>query len=127
MQFGPLQRRRHGQSIVPMINLVFLLLIFFLMTAQIAPPEPFPVTPPEARADPAGPAPDTLYIATDGMLAYETARDAEVFEALRQRPADAGPLAIRADADLQAAGLAELLPRLAESGIAGITLIAGHP
>ena len=28
-------------STVPMINIVFLLLIFFLITAQIAPPAPF--------------------------------------------------------------------------------------
>ncbi|MEM1152412.1 MAG: biopolymer transporter ExbD, partial [Pseudomonadota bacterium] len=30
-------RKRRAENYVPMINVVFLLLIFFLMTAQIAP------------------------------------------------------------------------------------------
>ncbi|MGR3522560.1 MAG: biopolymer transporter ExbD, partial [Paracoccus sp. (in: a-proteobacteria)] len=34
-----------------MINVVFLLLIFFLLTAQIAPAPPFDVTPPDSRSD----------------------------------------------------------------------------
>lgn len=38
MQFDLPQRRSRPESVVPMINIVFLLLIFFLMTAQIAPP-----------------------------------------------------------------------------------------
>lgn len=46
MDFAPPKRRPRAESIVPMINVVFLLLIFFLMTAQIAPPDPFEVAPP---------------------------------------------------------------------------------
>ncbi|MGB1619323.1 MAG: biopolymer transporter ExbD, partial [Flavobacteriales bacterium] len=32
-----------------MTDLVFLLLIFFLMTSRLAPPDPFEVTPPQAE------------------------------------------------------------------------------
>ncbi|NHX27772.1 biopolymer transporter ExbD, partial [Escherichia coli] len=46
MQFPQHPRRDRGENIVPMINVVFLLLIFFLMTAQIGPPAPIDVTPP---------------------------------------------------------------------------------
>ena len=127
MDFGPIPRRKRGESIVPMINVVFLLLIFFLMTAQITPPEPFPITPPEAEAEPAEAMPDTFYIAADGSFAYETARDRAVFEALRGRAPDAWPLTIRADADLPASVLATLLPELAAIGITDIALIAGAP
>ncbi|MBL4543543.1 MAG: biopolymer transporter ExbD, partial [Rhodobacteraceae bacterium] len=42
---------RPREPVVPMINVVFLLLIFFLMAAVIAPPEPFGVTLPRAAAD----------------------------------------------------------------------------
>ncbi|WP_322867174.1 biopolymer transporter ExbD [Aquicoccus sp. G2-2] len=38
-------RRPRGEAILPMINVVFLLLIFFLMTAELAPPEPVAVAP----------------------------------------------------------------------------------
>ena len=51
MRFAPpgARPRRPRESAVPMINIVFLLLIFFLMTATIAPPAPFAVTPPAAE------------------------------------------------------------------------------
>ena len=55
MQFPDPPRRKPPESIVPMINVVFLLLIFFLMTAQIAPPDPFEINPPDSAqaGDPA--------------------------------------------------------------------------
>ena len=40
MQIDMPKRRPRGESIIPMINVVFLLLIFFLLTAQIAPADP---------------------------------------------------------------------------------------
>ena len=47
MEFAPASRpHTPRESVVPMINVVFLLLIFFLMTAQITAPTPVEVTPP---------------------------------------------------------------------------------
>ena len=49
MDFAPRRPARPArENIVPMINVVFLLLVFFVMTAQIAPPDPFDIAPPEA-------------------------------------------------------------------------------
>jgi biopolymer transport protein ExbD len=51
MDFGRARPRPRGESVVPMINVVFLLLIFFVMTATIVPPDPFAARPPSsARA-----------------------------------------------------------------------------
>lgn len=123
MQFSPPRPRRHGrENIVPMINVVFLLLIFFLMTAQIAPPEPFEVTPPASSAEEPVAASDTLYISADGTLAYNTARGDAVWPLLAGRTGDA-PLAVRADGGLDGGVWAALLPRLAEAGIARISLV----
>ncbi|TCO70504.1 ExbD/TolR family protein [Rhodovulum euryhalinum] len=106
--------RPHGESIVPMINVVFLLLIFFLMSARIAPPEPFATAPPVAgAADPV--AGDTLFLAADGALAYGAARGEAVFAALAGRDGET-PLVIRADAGVEAAALARLANRLAAAG-----------
>ena len=55
-------RRPRGESIIPMINVVFLLLIFFLLTAQIAPSTPFPLTPPDSASDIPAEARDVLFI-----------------------------------------------------------------
>lgn len=114
LDFGTDTRRQRGESIVPMINVVFLLLIFFLMSARIAPPDPFETAPPAAR----GGVPvegDTLHVSAEGALAYGAARGDAVFQALAERGRET-PLAIRADAGLEAATLARLAGRLAAAG-----------
>ncbi len=131
MNFGPAQPpRRRGLTqdgaIVPMINVVFLLLIFFLMTAQITPPDPFTITPPAATAVPADTAAATLFISADGALSYGGAADAVALALLASHPAD-HPLHVRADAALGAAELARLLPQIAGAGIETIRLITVTP
>ncbi|MEX5726649.1 biopolymer transport protein ExbD [Rhodovulum iodosum] len=122
MQFAPLSRpRRPRESVVPMINVVFLLLVFFLMTAQIAPPDPVEVSPPTAPGA-ALPEADTLYADAQGGLAYGTARGDAVFAALAARDTGA-PLILRADAGLEARALAGILRRLAEAGQTRVSLV----
>lgn len=104
-----------------MINVVFLLLIFFLMTAQIAPPPPLEVELPTSESDEAAEGPATLYLAADGTLAFREARGDAVFAALAAEPPET--LLIRADAAVPAARLAELLPRLAAVGITGTAIV----
>ncbi|WP_201150810.1 ExbD/TolR family protein [Rhodovulum sulfidophilum] len=65
-----------GESIVPMINVVFLLLIFFLMSARLVPPAPFEAEPP--RADGAEPAAgEMLHLSASGDLAFGAARGSD--------------------------------------------------
>ncbi|MGM0585578.1 MAG: ExbD/TolR family protein [Pseudomonadota bacterium] len=116
-------RREGRESVVPMINVVFLLLIFFLMTARIAPPEPLEVSPPEAQRPGAAAPGAALHVSADGSLAYEGARGEAVFAALAAREGDA-PLRVRADARLEAAELARVLARLSEAGLARVELAA---
>ena len=110
------------ESVTPMINVVFLLLIFFLMTATIAPPEPFEIAPPQAQAEPASTeTPDTLHLAADGRMAFGEARGDAALEAVSGAGSAAAgqgaPLALRADAGLEAAALARVLARLGERGV----------
>lgn len=56
--------------IMPLINIVFLLLIFFLVAGIIREPDPFEVTPPQSTAE----APEAaeafqVYVAADGTVA----------------------------------------------------------
>lgn len=119
-------RRRAAENIVPMINVVFLLLIFFLMTSQIAPPEPIEVSPPTAELEAPRDAELTLYIGADGEVAYRDERGDAAIAAVAAR-ADAGALSIRADAAVEASEVAALLPRLAEAGFASVTLVTAAP
>lgn len=120
MQFTrPPPPRPARENIVPMINVVFLLLIFFLMTAQIAPPEPFEITPPASDSAAQAEGADVLYVAADGALAYGAARGAAVFAALRGTRA----VQMRADAALPAGRLAGLLAQLRAAGVTDVTLV----
>ncbi|WP_371037298.1 ExbD/TolR family protein [Rhodosalinus sp. FB01] len=122
MEFSRPPARTRPEAIVPMINVVFLLLIFFLMTAEIAPPAPFDVTPPQAGAETGAEAGAVLHVSAAGRVAFGGAEGAAAWEALAARDAGAGPLTVRADATLPAAEFAALLRRLAETGAAEIEL-----
>ncbi|MGA9434286.1 MAG: biopolymer transporter ExbD [Roseobacter sp.] len=125
MDFSPShQTRPRGEPIVPMINVVFLLLIFFLMSAQITPPDPFQMTPPESAAENDLRSQDTLYLSEVGGLWYENLADDAVWDALSAR-ADDTPLRIKADHAIPARVLADILPKLAASGVGETVLVVG--
>ncbi|MFX0546035.1 ExbD/TolR family protein [Roseovarius sp. S1116L3] len=136
MRFSDPPRRKPSDSIVPMINVVFLLLIFFLMTAQIAPPFPIDVSPPTAQEAGAPAEADlTLYLSADGALAFEDATGPAALRALARarEPICAGgpwpctdtapPLILRADGSASGAALARLMGQLAEAGFAQVQLV----
>lgn len=124
--------RPRAESIVPMINVVFLLLIFFLMTAQIAPPEPFNVTPPKAGSETPTTAELVLYLSEEGEIAFREMRDAAAIEAVGAEAArcDGCPrstLTLRADAGVPASRLAALLPQLSAAGFSVVELVTAAP
>ena len=115
LDFTPPPRKPARESVVPMINVVFLLLIFFLMSAQIAPPDPVEVAPPvvrEAEALPEGAR--MLWLGRDGLLHFDGLSGAEALEALGDAP---GPVSLRTDAQLEAAEFARVFQALGEVGV----------
>lgn len=127
MTFDMPARRTPPESIVPMINVVFLLLIFFLMTAQITPPDPVEVTPPVAAVEDPAAGELTLFIGADGNAAYDDARGDAAVQAVLAQAADQPALIIKADAGAPATAVAALLPQLAAGGFADIALVTGAP
>ncbi|WP_230374332.1 ExbD/TolR family protein [Pontivivens ytuae] len=105
-----------------MINVVFLLLIFFLMTAQIAPSDPFEVELPASEGQQPAEGRDVLYVSAQGELAFDGARGEAVFNAVASEELR-GPLLIRADARVSAVEIATLLPRLSAIGISETVLV----
>ncbi|MEM8553251.1 MAG: biopolymer transporter ExbD [Pseudomonadota bacterium] len=122
MDLSPPPRRPRVESIVPMINVVFLLLIFFLMTAQIAPPEPFQVTLPAADRENPAEGDFTLYISAEGLVAFRDMLGEEaVAEAVANAEGDA--MLLRADAGVEGVAIARLLQELANLGVEDVTLV----
>jgi biopolymer transport protein ExbD len=119
-------RRRPAENIVPMINVVFLLLIFFLMSAQFLPPDPAEIALPQSVTNGEAALSDTLYIAADGTLYYDGAEGEQALARLTGRGQDR-PLYIRADADLAADVFANLLPKLSAAGVRDTLLVTRGP
>lgn len=128
-------RKRPGLSLLPMINVVFLLLIFFLISARMTPPEAFSVTPPTAALAQAAEADGrfVLLVGLDGRLGYRDRVDDAALDALRQAraqhcaladcTADPPRLDLRVDGGLAARDLARILPRVAPLGFDRTALV----
>jgi biopolymer transport protein ExbD len=136
MRFDAPPRRAPLEPLLPLINVVFLLLVFFLISSRLAPPDPVPVAPPVTNSALPGGAegPLVLHLAADGTLALGVARGDDALAALaaaraahcqRADCASAPPaLVLRADAGLPAAALAPLLRDLAAMGFGAVRLVA---
>ncbi|MGR3760660.1 ExbD/TolR family protein [Roseobacteraceae bacterium NS-SX3] len=120
-------RRPRGESIVPMINVVFLLLIFFLMTSRLAPPEPFEATPPEAKLETEPDADRVLYIGAGGRMHFDGVEGDAAIARLAAAGGEASAVQLRASARLEAAVLARILRQLAAAGLSRAELVVRTP
>jgi len=124
--------RRPDQSeerILPLINVVFLLLIFFMLAGSLSVTEPFEVQPPDSRSEGAHD-PDglTILMSTDGRLALdgETLAAAELFERIETRLAEQPqtPVTLKADGEALANRLVRFTQELYEAGVEKLELLA---
>lgn len=111
MRLAPPPRRPVKETVIPMINVVFLLLVFFLLAARIAPPDPADVAPPEAQAAAGAIGPDILYVARDGTPWWQGRSGEAALAALAGRNPEQ-PLTVRADRGADGAAVAALLARV---------------
>jgi len=70
MQFEGRQRIRHGINLVPLINIVFLLLIFFMLSSTLITPDKFDIQLPESdKGDSHESVPIVILVRGDGTIA----------------------------------------------------------
>ncbi|WP_462329207.1 ExbD/TolR family protein [Thiohalocapsa halophila] len=126
--------RRRDDHLIPLINVIFLMLIFFMIVGQIRPAEALRVEPPKTQQPTAaGTGERVLVLAPDGRLASDgriLSRKA-LRAHLTERRARAGasnaapaPLTLKADAAVSAALLRETLDLLADAGITQVELLS---
>ncbi|HLS18750.1 MAG TPA: biopolymer transporter ExbD [Paracoccaceae bacterium] len=113
--------------ILPLINVVFLLLVFFMVTGQLAAIDPFPIDPPESTSE--GPSAEGHLIAfgAGGELALDgevMGEDALLATLGPQLSGSGAPeIRIKADGGAEAMALVELLNRLREIGAEKVVLM----
>ncbi len=124
------ERRSRGITILPLINVVFLLLIFIVLSGVISSPDPFKLVPPDASTGEDVENVDSdaiVYVADTGELRFRDVGDEADVLALVGKLAGSGALetlTVRADAGVPAVRIVKLIERLRTTGIARIQLQA---
>ncbi len=125
----PPQPRRlsDDERILPLINVVFLLLIFFMVAGRLAASDRFAIEPPNSGSEtnPAGQI--TVLIGTDERLAVEGEMvDAAALSASVSKRLDDGAakqVRVKADGRVPATRVVAIMERLREAGAEGIDLL----
>ncbi|MCV2892762.1 ExbD/TolR family protein [Lentibacter sp. XHP0401] len=129
MQIETLKRKPRSEAILPMINVVFLLLIFFLMSAQLSSPDPVEITPPLAAVGEPAEASLKAFIDRGGALYFEAEKGAKATAALAAALAKAPDrrIELRADALAPAQALTRVMTELAAAGAVQVDVGVNTP
>lgn len=129
--------RLRFETLLPLIDVVFFLVIAFMMISHLKTPQPFAVTPPESAQRQGSDARFTLFVSPDGapgfMAATPLTGEAALAGLAAARAAycatadclqDPPALRLAADTGAPGPGLAALLPVLAGMGFGQVELVA---
>src|SRR4051794_1512734 len=122
----PTPRKRNSDWVLHLINIVFLCLLFFLVTGTITSQEVQRILPPAtALSGAGGPPGDAILIDSRGALTFRgaPATPREVSTQLGGTTANKGSVEIVADRNLSAARLVDVLSELRRLGVENISLI----
>ena len=127
MKFGGSRssRRPARENVVPLVNIVFLLLIFFLLAGTLDAPEPREIEPPAQRGGAArDEGPVALRLDQYGVVTLQgRALPAEDLAAELPTLLRAGSVQLRADRRARAEHLLPLLESLERLGIRDVALV----
>lgn len=131
MRLAGNSEKRHAENILPLINIVFLMLIFFLVAATLKPFAELDVIPPEATSGQNSEnTPDTVLVDAKGRISYEGAivTPDELTGRLRIRLSrgDMPRLKVLADKGLAARQLVDVLAAATAAGLRHVSLITAR-
>lgn len=129
MRMPETSRREPAENVIPLINIVFLLLIFFMLAGALTRPDVFDVEAPQTRSGRLAELPEdgVILLAADGRLAF--AERQLNLDALQPEVADwlaADPharLTLKADAAVSADRLLTVMDVLRDAGADRVTLL----
>ncbi|MEO0993622.1 MAG: biopolymer transporter ExbD [Pseudomonadota bacterium] len=132
MQWAPGRVRRHRKRIhdedriLPLINIVFLLLIFFMAVGRLSATDPFRIDPPESQSTGA-PATGPLLIAVgaEGQLALngDVLDEATLLARVASGDGPVPEVRIKSDGGAEAVRVVALIERLRQTGVETVRLM----
>jgi len=127
----PPEGSRSELSVVPLVNVVFLLLVFFMLVGRLSSPEPLDIQPPRSVSgkDDTGQAVRILLtrdgrVAVDRDIVPESALTGQVAKILAERPA--ASFQVKADGRTDAVWVIRVMERLRAAGVQRLTLLTEH-
>ncbi|MFO7484265.1 ExbD/TolR family protein [Oceanibaculum nanhaiense] len=123
---GRHRERNSDEGIIPLINVVFLLLIFFMLAGKLSQIDPFEVTPPDSASESL---PDgstlTVLVGADGRIAFDgKPLELEALPAaLAEHSKDGAVLRLKADQQAEADRVIEVMESLRAAGIEKLSLL----
>ena len=112
--------------ILPLVNIVFLLLIFFMVAGQLTRADPFDIAPPRSASDGAAPdGPAVVLVGADGRLALdgEVMARPELLAAIPGRLGAKARLRLKVDGRADAVRTVHLVVGLKAAGARDIRLL----
>lgn len=127
-----LRRRSADDAMLPLINVVFLLMVFFMLVGALSPREAFDLVPPRsATLNPADGGSHSLIVAADGRLGLGREafpREQLAARAITWRTRHPGTvLQVKAEASADTQAVLEILETLQAAGITRVELLAAAP
>lgn len=128
MRFARLRAKNDDDRILPLINVVFLLLIFFMLAGRIAAVDPFNIAPPNSASEGKVESHDlVVLLGADGRLALngEEMDEATLVRRIEAvlRDGNAGPLRLKADGTVEATTVVAVMELLRDAGASSLHLL----
>ena len=128
MRVRPPTRKNEEERILPLINVVFLLLIFFMLAGRLAASDPLGIAPPKSSSDaPARKQEIVVFAAADGRLALDNKMineaDLKTAVAERMTAGNAEEVHLRADGRALATRIVMIMEKLREAGVEKLRLL----
>ena len=120
--------KNEDDRILPLINVVFLLLIFFMLAGRLAASDPFQIDPPVSGSEGKVTVEDLLVqVGAEGRLALngEEMSEEALGAAVAARLSDgtAAPVRLKADGTVEAARVVAIMEILKEAGVEAVQLL----
>ena len=124
MRFAVHPGRVKKESIIPMVNVIFLLLIFFLMTSSFIIPDPFELDKPFADSSNKVTTEERLYISKTGKVFILDKVNENAWRYLEQSTPE--ELLLVADSSFPAKDLLDISKKLKELGVIKLNLLTNQ-
>ena len=117
-------RRVAKESIIPMVNVIFILLIFFLMTSSFIIPDPFEIEKPYADSSNKITREERLYISKTGKIVIANSDNEDAWLYLEKKIPK--KLLLVTDGQFPAKDMLDISEKLKELGVIEINLLTSQ-